>query len=30
MLVVYDYDADDDRVSVLAVQDGRSSSAARP
>lgn len=30
MIVLYDYDADEDRVSVLAVQDGRSSTAARP
>jgi plasmid stabilization system protein ParE len=30
MIVLYEYDHGDDRVSVLAVQDGRSSAAARP
>ncbi|MGH2873399.1 MAG: type II toxin-antitoxin system RelE/ParE family toxin [Solirubrobacteraceae bacterium] len=30
LIVLYEYDADDDRVSVLAIQDGRSSTAARP
>lgn len=30
LIVLYEYDAHDDRVSVLAVQDARSSTAARP
>ncbi|MDE3133756.1 MAG: hypothetical protein KGL15_06800 [Acidobacteriota bacterium] len=30
LIVLYEYDADHDRVGVLAVQDGRSSTAAQP
>jgi hypothetical protein len=30
MIVLYEYDTGEDRVSVLAVQDGRSSTAAQP
>jgi hypothetical protein len=30
MIVLYEYGPEQDRVSVLAVQDGRSSTAARP